>query len=135
VAVDDPVEPHRRRARAGHGHHDARQPRHREAVPADAAIWDAARREVVEETGADLLPCDTPPLSGLDVHGIPAGKGEPYHLHHDILFHFRAATDRTQVSEESHAVIWCAPADFDRYQVPDNVRRAYRRMRKLVSTP
>jgi 8-oxo-dGTP pyrophosphatase MutT (NUDIX family) len=103
--------------------------------PADAAIWDAARREVVEETGADLLPCDTPPLSGLDVHGIPAGKGEPYHLHHDILFHFRAATDRTQISDESHAVIWCAPADFDRYQVPDNVRRAYRRMRKLVSTP
>jgi len=101
----------------------------------DAAIWDAARREVVEETGAQLIPWDQPPLAGLDVHGIPAAKGEPYHLHHDILFHFRAVTEQTQISEESHAVTWCAPADFDRYQVPDNVRRAYSRMRKLVSTP
>jgi 8-oxo-dGTP pyrophosphatase MutT (NUDIX family) len=103
--------------------------------PDDAAISDAARREVIEETGAQLIPCDAAPLAGLDVHGIPAAKGEPYHLHHDILFHFRAATDQTQVSPESHAVIWCAPSDFDRYQLPDNVRRAYARMRKLIATP
>jgi hypothetical protein len=68
-----------------------------------------------------------PRLAGLDVHGIPAAKGEPYHLHHDLLFHFQATAEPLQVSEESHAVTWCAPAEFDRYAVPGNVRRAYRR--------
>jgi 8-oxo-dGTP pyrophosphatase MutT (NUDIX family) len=96
--------------------------------PEDAEIWDAARREVIEETGADLAPSATPVLAGLDVHGIPAGKGEPYHLHHDLLFHFRARGDRTCLSPESRAIAWCAPGEFNRYAVPDNVRRAYARV-------
>jgi 8-oxo-dGTP pyrophosphatase MutT (NUDIX family) len=99
--------------------------------PADAEIWDTARREVVEETGAQLVPSTSPVLVSLDVHGIPAGKGEPYHLHHDIVFHFRADSDRTRLSPESRAIAWCAPSEFDRYAVPDNVRRAYARARKL----
>ena len=92
--------------------------------PQDAAIWDAARREVIEETGADLAPDAAPALISIDVHGIPAGKGEPYHLHHDLIFLFRARGEWLTASEESRAVIWCAPADFDRYQAPGNVRRA-----------
>jgi 8-oxo-dGTP pyrophosphatase MutT (NUDIX family) len=99
--------------------------------PGDAEIWDAAHREVVEETGAHLVRSATPVLAGLDVHGIPAGKGEPYHLHHDILFHFRANGDQTRLSPESRAIAWCTPAEFDRYAVPDSVRRAYARMRKV----
>jgi 8-oxo-dGTP pyrophosphatase MutT (NUDIX family) len=99
----------------------------------DAEIWDAAHREVVEETGAQLVPSAAPILASLDVHGIPAGKGEPYHLHHDIVFHFRADGDRTRVSPESRAIAWCTPPQFDRYAVPDNVRRAYARVRKLSS--
>jgi 8-oxo-dGTP pyrophosphatase MutT (NUDIX family) len=98
--------------------------------PDDADIWDAANREVVEETGAHLVPSATPVLASLDVHGIPAGKGEPYHLHHDILFHFRADGDETRLSPESRAIAWCTPPEFDRYAVPDSVRRAYVRVRK-----
>ena len=98
--------------------------------PEDADIWDTARREVIEETGARLLPSSAPVLAGLDVHGIPAGKGEPYHLHHDVLFAFRAAGEEVVVSPESRDVAWCAPAEFDRYAVPDNVRRAYARVQK-----
>ncbi len=96
--------------------------------PDDAEIWDASRREVVEETGAVLVADPAPRLAGIDVHGIPAAKGEPYHLHHDLIFAFRATSAALQVSEESHAVAWCAPAEFDRYSVPDNVRRSYTRM-------
>lgn len=93
--------------------------------PEDATIADAARREVIEETGAVLAPESR--FIGADVHGIPGKNHEPYHLHHDLLFQFRALDEELCVSEESHAVIWCAPAEFDRYDVPDNVRRAYRR--------
>jgi 8-oxo-dGTP pyrophosphatase MutT (NUDIX family) len=102
--------------------------------PGDAEIWDAARREVLEETAASLLPDPIPPLAGLDVHGIPAGKGEPYHLHHDILFYFRASSDRIEHSHESRDVAWCSPVAFVRYSVPENVRRAYARVRKLSSS-
>lgn len=102
--------------------------------PDDREIWDAARREVIEETGVILADDSAPPLAGVDVHGIPAGKGEPYHLHHDLLFHFRATADDFRLSHESRAIAWCAPPEFDRYDVPGNVRRAYARVRKLSSS-
>lgn len=91
----------------------------------------AARREVIEETGVSLAPGGDPPLIGIDVHGIPPKGAEPYHLHHDLIFFFHAATERVQASEESRAVVWCASADFDRYAVPSNVRIAYRRISLL----
>lgn len=94
----------------------------------DAAIADAARREVTEETGAILAPSSV--LAGADVHGIPAKGHEPYHLHHDLLFRFQALSDEVQVSEESHAVAWCSPDEFERYAIPNNVRRAYQRSRR-----
>jgi 8-oxo-dGTP pyrophosphatase MutT (NUDIX family) len=96
--------------------------------PGDAAIWDTARREVIEETGVAPAPDPAPRLAGLDVHGIPAAKGEPYHLHHDLLFQFRATAAELRVSGESHAVAWCSPSEFERYAIPDNLRRAYRRI-------
>jgi len=95
--------------------------------PQDADIGDAARREVVEETGV-LLAAGIPPLVGADVHGIPPKRGEPYHLHHDLIFLFHALAAEFRASAESRAVLWCAPSDFDRYQVPGNVRRAWSRV-------
>jgi 8-oxo-dGTP pyrophosphatase MutT (NUDIX family) len=94
--------------------------------PEDLTIADAARREVVEETGAVVTPSFV--IAGADVHGIPAKRNEPYHLHHDLLFAFQASSDAIQVSEESHAVAWCSPAEFDAYKIPSNVRRAYHRL-------
>ena len=101
--------------------------------PEDAEIWDAARREVIEETGAALLNEGIPPLAGVDVHGIPANRREPYHLHHDLLFFYRAAALELQSSSESRAVTWCAPDELERYVVPANVCHAYGRMRELFS--
>ena len=98
--------------------------------PDDATIADAARREVIEETGAILD--TTTVLAGADVHGIPGKGHEPYHLHHDLLFRFQALSDEFQVSEESHAVAWCTPAEFDRYAIPPNVRRAWQRYRNAT---
>jgi 8-oxo-dGTP pyrophosphatase MutT (NUDIX family) len=92
----------------------------------DGTLADAARREVIEETGAAVPQAFD--IAGADVHGIPAKRGEPYHLHHDVLFAIRATSDEIRVSEESHAVAWCSPSDFERYQIPGNVRRAYARV-------
>jgi len=92
--------------------------------PEDPDIWDTARREVIEETGAALANGRPAALIGVDVHGIPGKRREPYHLHHDLLFRFTATSEQIQLSEESRDVVWCARADFDRYALPPNVRRA-----------
>jgi len=102
---------------------------------ADAEIWDTARREVIEETGVQLAADAQPRLAGLDVHGIPGKRGEPYHLHHDLIFHFRAVAEELEVSEESRAVLWSAAGSFDIYELPPNIRLAYARVRELSSSP
>jgi 8-oxo-dGTP pyrophosphatase MutT (NUDIX family) len=95
--------------------------------PADESLSAAARREVTEETGAILRPGLEPTLVGVDVHGIPPKRAEPYHLHHDLVFGFQGAAPEFRCSEESHAVAWCGHEEFDRYAVPGNVRRAWNR--------
>ena len=92
----------------------------------DAAIWDTARREAVEETGVLLSP-QIPKLIGIDVHGIPGKKHEPYHLHHDLVFCFRALADAFVASEETRAVAWCSAAELDRYQLPASIRECVAR--------
>jgi 8-oxo-dGTP pyrophosphatase MutT (NUDIX family) len=97
--------------------------------PSDTSIETAAAREVLEETG---LATTNPRIIGADVHGIPAKikngiPVEPYHLHHDVLVAFDAVSTTLTLSDESHALRWVAPEEFDQYAVPPNVRRAYAR--------
>jgi 8-oxo-dGTP pyrophosphatase MutT (NUDIX family) len=95
--------------------------------PDDPTVAATARREVMEETGA-VLSGHAGTMIGVDVHGIPAKRHEPYHLHHDLLFHFEAVSEKVGASEECREVLWCAPADYERYNVPLNVRRAFDRI-------
>jgi 8-oxo-dGTP pyrophosphatase MutT (NUDIX family) len=94
----------------------------------DHELWKTARREVIEETGV-LLRREPGSLVGIDVHGIPPHKGEPYHLHHDLVFHFRAESDDYRLSHESRAIAWAHPDLFDFYELPLNVCLAYERVR------
>jgi 8-oxo-dGTP pyrophosphatase MutT (NUDIX family) len=89
----------------------------------DPSIEHTARREVVEETGA-VLSTDPAPLAGIDVHGIPAGKGEPYHLHHDLIFAFRATSAEVAPTEEVRQVVWCEIAHWDGFGLPGSIRQA-----------
>ncbi len=45
-----------------------------------------ARREGAEESGLSDLVLLSPAILDVDVHPIPAGKGEPPHLHHDVRY-------------------------------------------------
>ena len=80
--------------------------------PEDASLVDAARRELVEETGISpegiTLAADTP--VHIDVHPIPANpaNGEGDHQHFDFRFLFRTAGPGTVTlqEEEVSASAW-----------------------------
>jgi 8-oxo-dGTP pyrophosphatase MutT (NUDIX family) len=92
----------------------------------DACISGVARREVIEETGAQLSNAPAM-LVGVDVHPIPSNKREPLHLHHDLIFAFDANSEQFHCSEESRAVVWCRLNHFDQYDLPGSIRRSVTR--------
>lgn len=55
-------------------------------------IRDAALREAREESGLKDLRLATDAVFDLDVHEIPAARGEPSHLHYDVRFLALAAS-------------------------------------------
>jgi 8-oxo-dGTP pyrophosphatase MutT (NUDIX family) len=89
--------------------------------PDDTDVIAAARREVREETGVVVE--DSADLVGVDVHGIPAGRGEPPHFHHDLVFLMTPRTSELVVSEESREVRWC-PVDALGEMNPDAALRS-----------
>lgn len=93
----------------------------------DVSISSVAGREAVEETGVEIDPYGDAPLVGLDVHGIPPKKKEPYHLHHDLIFAFTSRSDSSRTTEEARRVEWCAPADLARFAVAPSIVRSVRR--------
>jgi len=85
---------------------------------------ETARREVLEETGADLAAVP-PQLVGCDVHPIPSRGREPLHLHHDLIFAFQAKSLRSGCSPESRAVVWRPVTKTD--DLPGSIQRSIAR--------
>jgi hypothetical protein len=57
----------------------------------------------------------------MDVHGIPAHKGEPFHLHHDLIFALDAESMDITSSDEAPEVAWCGIDEMDQYDVPASI--------------
>ena len=93
----------------------------------DATLGDAAWREAREETAVRIDPGIVPRLAGMDVHGIPAHKGEPFHLHHDLIFAMRAESEEIAASDEAPEVAWCGPGEVARYGLPASITAAIQR--------
>jgi 8-oxo-dGTP pyrophosphatase MutT (NUDIX family) len=90
----------------------------------DVTLAEAARREAIEETEALIAHSGPVRLAGMDVHGIPARKGEPFHLHHDLIFVLSASSEEFALTAEAPQVAWCGLEEFDRFQLPGSIRRA-----------
>ena len=69
----------------------------------------------------------TPFLAGIDVHGIPPKRDEPFHLHHDLIWCFRAAAEEIAVTGEAPSVLWAGAEDWDRLSVAESIRGSIRR--------
>jgi hypothetical protein len=93
----------------------------------------AAAREAAEET---LVRVDGGPaalLAGIDVHGIPGKKNEPFHLHHDLIWCFRALTDEIAITDEAPSVLWAQEADWDRLNVAYSIRNSIHKLKSVLS--
>jgi len=91
----------------------------------------AALREAAEESGLQDLELLSPELLSVDIHPIPAGKGEPDHLHFDLRF---AASTRTPQkirmdAAESTQLEWFEMESAD--DLLDD-RRSFARLRALL---
>jgi 8-oxo-dGTP pyrophosphatase MutT (NUDIX family) len=82
--------------------------------PDDESVRAAARRELHEETGIAVAADAAAPLVAVDVHAIPAARGEPDHFHHDLMFHFTVPVAVAQPGDGAD-VRWCPVHDLDRW--------------------
>lgn len=73
--------------------------------PTDATLESAAARELVEETGIEVDEA-VGGIFDVDVHPIPAGKGEPPHRHFNVSFRFKAASRKIVVADEVIDARW-----------------------------
>jgi 8-oxo-dGTP pyrophosphatase MutT (NUDIX family) len=94
----------------------------------DRTLADTARREAMEETAVRIAPGDMSLLAGMDVHGIPGRKGEPFHLHHDLIFALKAESSEISSTEEAPEVAWCGIDEVERYKLPASIVCAFRRI-------
>jgi len=74
---------------------------------------DAALREAAEESGLCDLELAFDGIADLDVHVIPAGRGEPEHRHFDVRYIAQTASPDSIAmdAQESNELMW---VDLDR---------------------
>jgi 8-oxo-dGTP pyrophosphatase MutT (NUDIX family) len=80
--------------------------------PSEDAVT-AALREGREESGLEDLRIVSNGIADLDVHPIPAGRGEPAHRHFDVRYIARTDSPDSIAADvrESNQLMWC---DLDR---------------------
>lgn len=92
----------------------------------DADLAAVALREATEESGIEGLEIDPVPID-LDIHVIPARKGEPEHLHLDTRFLVRAPEGAVErASGESLDLRWFGRKEADSLDTDESVRRLLR---------
>lgn len=101
---------------------------------ADATMEDAAARELFEETGVvgQLGPGG---IFDIDVHNIPAAKGEPDHKHYNVTFLFTAFSNRIVVADEVLDARWVPFGEVAELTTDPAVARAVGKLLELDGEP
>ena len=101
--------------------------------PGESAI-EAALREGREESGLDDLVLLNDGAFDIDVHEIPAAKGEPDHSHFDIRYVARTSHPESIVIDpaESHELAWVGLDEAIPLMNEDASKRAMLKIRKMM---
>ncbi|MFA6958836.1 MAG: NUDIX hydrolase [Thermoanaerobaculia bacterium] len=105
-------------------------------VDSGESVIDAALREAREESGLEAIALPARAPFDIDVHAIPAGKGEPPHLHFDVRFIVRAANPASIriAPAESNDLRWFELDEaIDAMKSPES-RRAIEKIRRAANS-
>ncbi len=92
----------------------------------DGNLAAVALREAVEESGVEDLEVDPRPID-LDMHRIPAHKGEPEHWHLDTRFlAYAPPRAKLRMSDESLDLRWVGVDELRAIDTDESVRRLFR---------
>lgn len=97
----------------------------------DTSLAAVAAREAQEETQVRIDRTRAPFLAGIDVHGIPPKQREPFHLHHDLIWCFRALSDECEVTTEALDLMWAHEEDWARLDLTPSIRLTIQRATAL----
>jgi len=100
--------------------------------PIDASVEDAARREVVEETGVDGLTRIGSTLARIDAHPIPARGSEPGHTHFDLGVAFQASSVAIGPIDEVLDARWVRFEELASYEVDEALLGGARMLRAMM---
>lgn len=91
--------------------------------PGESAL-EAALREGAEESGLRDLEAE-PEILDLDIHPIPAGKGEPDHRHYDVRYLARTSTPESITIDDAESLDlrWVTLADAVTLMATEESRR------------
>lgn len=98
----------------------------------DESLEATAAREATEETRVQMDRSRRPFLAGIDVHGIPPKEREPFHLHHDLIWCFRAASEECEVTTEALDILWAGESDWERLELTPSIRMSIRRAARIA---
>ena len=88
----------------------------------DADTQAVALREAQEESGLAVKLLE-PEIFDLDIHPIPARKGDPQHFHFDVRYAMSAHSRAFTVSEESLALRWVPVVALDAFSQEVSILR------------
>lgn len=91
----------------------------------DQGLYQAARREVVEESGLTEIKLLRPEIFDLGVYEIPPYESVPKHIHYDITFLFQSLenSENISMSDESHDLKWFSLTGLLEGPFEDSVKR------------
>ena len=98
----------------------------------DVTVEEAARREVLEETGVGELRVVGTGLIRIDAHEIPERPSEPAHIHLDLGLGFQAAHTKIGPISEVLDARWVAFDDLDSYGVDGALRAGVTAVREAI---
>jgi 8-oxo-dGTP pyrophosphatase MutT (NUDIX family) len=94
----------------------------------EQSLYVVARRELKEETGLDGMPGQGDDIFDIDIHFIPAAKGEDEHYHFDVRFLFLARESSPILfSDEFHDAGWIEFDHLEEYTGEESILRMRRK--------